>query len=336
VSSPSPQLTGFPVPASIEEYDRAAAELEAKLRNLPGAVALYLTGTVAVPGISDLDRILVVDRDITLPNVWEQLRPRTRYLAMHTPFALDCETFARHRWFASFEPLEFLCGRRIEVDEPPTREESERLLGAEGLVVARLKLRKQAATGRTKVRALLCELNNIRRNLQLASLTSDDTALAWQLARDVTRAREEWWSLTETERVETVREIETQAPTAIDDALEAIASRLLDKPTCEEIRLRGTWSSVTLCGGGNTAQEDSLYVLPYAFARASSRLAEARWRFARHHICLPSPVISLLSGSLAWSSFRERRRDVVRHYIEFMRDKARTYSSVGHAGIFPG
>ena len=335
MSSRSPRLTGLPLPASVEEYETAATELDAKLHELPGVVALYRTGSVRVPGISDLDRIAVVDGDVVLPSVWEKLGRRTRYLAMHTPFAVDRETFVRHRWFASFEPLEIVWGRRILIDEPSTPEEGERLLGAEGLVVAWLKLIKQAAIGRTKVRPLLCELNNVRRNLRLARLTADDTASAWQLATLVTRAREEWWSLTEPERFEAVREIEAQAPTAIRDALGAIASRLVADRPCEEIHLRGPWSNVMLRGDGRGAQEDSFYVVPYVFARASKKLAEARWRFARHRLGVPPPVISLLNGAIASNSFRGRRRDVVRHYVEFMRNKAHAYSSIGHAGIFP-
>jgi hypothetical protein len=333
MNSRSTHLTGFPSPAFVDEYEHAAAEMEARLQELPGLVAVYRTGTVAVPGISDLDRIAVVDRDAVLPSVWEQLRPRTRYLAMHTPFALDFETFVRHRWFARLEPLEIVWGAAIPLDRPPASEEGEQLLGTEGLVVTWLKLKKQSATGRAKVRPLLCELNNVRRNLRLARLTPEDAASAWQLATDVTRAREQWWLLTESERVDAVRGIEAQAPRAIGKALAAIAFRLPAELTSEEIRLRGLWSNVTL-RGGRDVHDHSFYVIPRVLSRASMKMAEGRWRFARHSICLPSQLVSLLNGTFASSSFRKNRRDVVRRYVEFMRERANDYSSVGHAGIF--
>jgi hypothetical protein len=336
MNSRPPRLTRFPRPASIEDYEAAEAELDAKLQELPCVVAVYRTGTIGVPGISDIDRVAVVEGDVRLPTVWDELRPRTRYLAMHSPFVVDFDTFVRHRWFASFEPLEIVWGRRIVVDEPPTPEERDELLGAEGLVVAWLKLIRQTTIGRTKVRPLLCELNNVRRDLRLARLTRDDAPSAWQLVSDVTRAREEWWSLTQPERFEAVREIEAQAPRAVHNALGAIASRFRGAPACEEIRLCGAWSSVTLRGDRRVAQDDSFYIVPYLIARASTKVAEARWRFAQHRIGVPSPIVSLLSGALGSGSFRAQRRDLVRHYAVFMREKAPAYSSVGHVGIFPG
>src|SRR6266540_6924002 len=78
-------LTSFPTAAVEEDYARAAVELEECLAELPGAVAVYKYGSITAPGISDLDRVAVVEGGRAAPDVWPRLSERTRYLVMHTP-----------------------------------------------------------------------------------------------------------------------------------------------------------------------------------------------------------------------------------------------------------
>jgi hypothetical protein len=332
----STRLTTFPQPAEVEEYEHAAVELENRLQELPGVIALYRTGNISVPGISDIDRVAVVRNDSLLPVFWKRLQPRTRYLAMHSPFAVDEETFARHRWFASLEPLEIICGREISIAETPNPDESDLLLATESLVVARLKLIKQAMTGRTKVRPFLCELNNVRRDLVLARLEPEDVPAAWDLADEVTRARREWWSLTERDRVDAVRSIQRHAPGAIDEALRAVSLRLGRYPKAEQLELGGPWSNVTLCGNGFPAAKNRYSVVPRVFAGHSGKIAEARWRSLRQSVVVPPAIIGSLNGSLGSASYRRTRRDILRRYRDFIRQRAPTYAALGHAEVFPG
>src|SRR5205085_4610358 len=66
-------LSSFPERASPRDYAEAAAELEGLLVELPGALAVYRFGNVGAPGISDLDRLVVVERPDAVPDVWNRL-----------------------------------------------------------------------------------------------------------------------------------------------------------------------------------------------------------------------------------------------------------------------
>jgi hypothetical protein len=184
------RLTRFPSPARQDDYARASAELESRLRELPGVVAVYRTGSVSVPGISDLDRIAVVRPGSRVPSIWPRLSAETRKLAMHSPFLLDTTTFARHSWLADLQPLDLAWGDEVDVEARPEPEHIELLIAAEGLVISLLKLVKQAHVGQVKVRPVLCELNNLRRNLSLARLERSGAPAAWSLADQVTRLRD--------------------------------------------------------------------------------------------------------------------------------------------------
>ena len=185
------RLLRYPLAASLEDYGHAAHELESRLLELPGLVALYGTGAVSAPGISDVDRIAVVDGHRPVPSVWERLSGRTRYLAMHSPFLVDTATFRRHRWFAHLEPLELLHGTEVGLEAPPDPGYARRLAGAESLVIMALRLVKQIWTAQVKVRPLLCELHNLRHDLTLGGLGRDRAPDAWavgtRLERCVTR-----------------------------------------------------------------------------------------------------------------------------------------------------
>src|SRR3954453_1689184 len=125
-------IARFRVPAEHTEYVDAAAVIEAWLVTLPGVTALYALGGLTAPGISDIDRIAVVDRDVgALSSGWDRLSRRERYLAMHTPFLVDVETFRVHRWFAYLHPLTLLWGEALPIDPPPPNDCFPVLIGVE-------------------------------------------------------------------------------------------------------------------------------------------------------------------------------------------------------------
>ena len=61
-------LTRFPTRATQNDYAEAAAELDTQLAELPDLVAVYKFGSVETLGISDLDRIAVVERARPVPD----------------------------------------------------------------------------------------------------------------------------------------------------------------------------------------------------------------------------------------------------------------------------
>jgi hypothetical protein len=325
------RLTRFPSPAGQDDYVRASAELESRLRELPGVVAIYRTGSVSVPGISDLDRIAVVRPGSRVPSIWPRLSAETRSLAMHSPFLVDTTTFARHRWFADPQPLDLAWGDEVDVEARPEPDHVEPLIAAEGLVIALLKLVKQAHVGRVKVRPVLCELNNLRRNLTLARLERADASAAWSLADQVTRLREEWWSLPQSERLVRFCALIDRSLPATAEALRALCATLNGGGRNRHLRLSGVWSNVTLEAGEPPA---ALRPSPLWPATAySGRLAEALWRWPQRKIAVPSEVISLLESSPGHEEVQAERREIIQRFLGFLAT-TEDYSALGAAGVF--
>jgi hypothetical protein len=325
------RLTRFPTLAGEDDYARASAELESRLRELPGVVAVYRTGHISVPGISDLDRIAVVRPGSRVPPIWRRLSAETRALAMHSPFLVDTTTFARHRWFADLEPLDLAWGDHVAVEARPEPAHIELLIAAEALVISLLKLVKQAHVGQVKVRPMLCELNNLRRNLRLAGLEGADAPAAWSLADQITRLREEWWSLPESERPVRFCALIDRSLPATAEALRALSATLNGGGRNRHLRLSGVWSNVTLEAGEPPA---ALRPSPLWPATAySGRLAEALWRWPQRKIAVPSEVISLLESSPGHEEVRAERREIIQRFLGFLAT-TEDYSALGAAGVF--
>jgi hypothetical protein len=326
-------LTGFPRPATERDYAQAAGELERSLSELPGAVAVYRFGSIRAPGISDLDRLVVVEDSRVVPEIWSSLSAKTHYLAMHTPFLIDAVTFARHRWFAELSDLTLAWGEALTVEERPVPEHCERLLAAEGMVVIALKLAKLSVTGRVKVRSLLCELNNLRLDLVLARLGRADAPAAWALADGVSCLRGEWWGLERADQRSRARSVLGLAPRAVAQALGALAAPVEGRELAESMSLAAEWQNVTLTAGDGE-NPFAGYSSPFV-GRRSGRLAEARWRCVRRQLQVPLPVLSLIRGlpSLRYTDFDLERRDLVRSYSDLLQSNHR-YSSIGLARIF--
>jgi hypothetical protein len=325
-------LTRFPRQATREDYVEAAEELEGLLRGLPGIVAIYRTGGVAAPGISDLDRVVVVEGGRHVPAIWSKLSPQTRYLSMHSPFLVDAQTFSRHRWIADLQPLEVAWGEAQKVEERPEQEYSGRLIAAEALVVTALKLMKQASTGRVKVRPLLCELNNVGRDLFLARLPQEAAPDAWALAEKVTRLREGWWSDSPPERLSRLEEVLGRSQAALFEALRALAATVGCNGSTKPLRLAAGWGNVTLVPGDRARPNE---VFLSRLTRHSRRLAEARWRWIRHEVATPPGIISLLAGNTdrRFDGFRAGRNELARRYRIFVRANP-GYSGIGLAAVF--
>ena len=306
--------------------------MEQALASLPGATAVYKYGSVKALGISDIDRIAVIDGAGSLPDVWSRLSQPTRDLAMHTPVLVDVATLEHHRSFADTGTLEHVWGETLEIRQRPAPEYSEPLLAAEGLVVMALRRAKAAVTRRIKVRAFLCELGNVHIDLRLARLGRGKAPRAWQLAEEVRRVRDAWWTLDESQQRSCVLDLFADAPSALSEALEAIDAdgrEVLAHP--QPLRLGATWGNITLLPGKTsvpTAPDKKLVI-------HSRRLGEARWRWISRQVRMPAGVIALLAGPPPpeYHDFRRDRDELVRNYQEFLAAHP-GYSAIGLGSLF--
>jgi len=325
-------LDRMPTHAASREYEQTAAVMKDRIALLPGLRSVYSTGSVSVPGISDLDLIAVVDGNGPFPSVWGVLSERERYVAMHTPFLVDVETFARHRWFAHIDPLVLVLGEGVEIEDPPHPEPLALLAGVEGLIAMRLKLEKQRRTARLKVRPTLCELNNLRHDLRLAGLPETAAPRAWAVVSEVTELRAVWWQLGATEQKVRSMSLAASAITALDDALEKCSSTELSHPDVGDLRLSRAWRNVTLVADSATRCGGLGKALPLTLSRRSHRLSEVRWRTLRCRLPMPTAVRALLhDAATGTSQCLDQRRRLLNRYLLFMADHGKGWSSIGLA-----
>ncbi|HYP48635.1 MAG TPA: hypothetical protein VEQ61_08375, partial [Thermoleophilaceae bacterium] len=215
------RLVGHPRPAELRDYARASEEIEARLGELPGVLAVYRFGGVSAPGISDVDRLAVVDVDAPVPPVWATLTEATRALSLHPPFLVDPVTFAGHRLISQLEPLELASGSAIGLQERPEPGYVARLLGAESLLLNVVRLVKYRVTGRVKVRSVLCQLHTVRHGLELAGLDRAGAPAAWALSDEVSALRCAWFALAPKRREGQLRQLVLAALPALLAALDS-------------------------------------------------------------------------------------------------------------------
>lgn len=336
LSEPAVSLIRLPKPARPQDYEEASREIEDLLRTVPGISAIYRTGSVSAPGISDIDRIAVAGTETGAPAIWPKMSRASRKLAMHGPFLLDHATFRRHRWFAYLEPLELSWGEPVPLEDRPLPAYSEPLIAAESMVVSLLSTVKQLSTGLVKVRPALCQLNNLRHALALARLGPDTAPAAWQVAADVTALRDGWFEWPESDRLRLTRDVVAHAAPALLEALWKLGEQCEQAMNGDgEVRLAPPWSNVTLVPSNRSDPVSGTPRLRVRYLR-SARLAEVAWRAARPRIALHPSVLDLLAGrgGRDVEDFRSSRDGLVRGYQDWLRTNGPGFAEIGLASPF--
>lgn len=322
-------IVGYPAPLERDDYALAAAEIEESLAALPGAVAVYRIGSVSAPGISDLDRVLVLGRPLALAPLWSRVSASTRAVAMHGPFVVDRETFARHRWFALLQPLEIAWGTAVEVESPPAAEYLSVLHAAEGLVVALLRMHKQIATARIKARSTLCIFHSLRHSLQLASVSEQDCSPVWEVMEETQLLRRDWFGLDRPQQERRLRRLVAVAIPGIVAALESLPAREADR----ELQGGPGFKNITLvpAGPGESSHMSAASAVSPALARRSRRIGEIGWRLRRGRLFLPERAVGWLlpPASGPDQAVRIERDRIVANYRAFLRATGPGASSIG-------
>lgn len=322
------RLVGEPRRATLADYARAAEELEAALSSAPGVRAVYAYGGIRAPGISDIDRLAVVDDLRHVPDIWPSLSQETRRLAMHGPALVDAATFSRHRLFAHLSDLHCVSGEPIELEHDDMPVEGRLLSGVEGLMLLALRSEKWRITRRVKVRPFLCELGNLALDLDLSGIGRSAAPDAWQVSDTVNALRQGWWDVDPGARLREVRELLGSVPAALWQALLAVPDTGVALVP-EALPLRGAWRNVTLVPGPRRHRRVQLPApaLP-------RRLGEARWRSRARTVAVPAVALAVLAVPRAAASPSRRERDALVARYAAALSKAPGYSSIGLAATF--
>ena len=330
---PRPAVVDLPSPLPRRAYEAAAEELDGLLAGLPETIAVYATGAVSAPGISDLDRIVVLDRPVSGTGVWSALDPTTRRIAGHTAFITDRAGFTNHRWFALLEPLTLISGEEILIEEPPAQAYLDRLTGIESAIVTLLRVRKELDLGRIKARSSLCALHSLRHSLDLIDGGNHDEQ-AWRLVQDVTNLRMTWFEMEPCSREEALVELVEAAPAAIVTYLVRIESQDTRVPG-GAMSLQAPWANVELVPGFESKPMTTLAeAVILAAARRPRRLGEAVWRARRRRAHIPSIALSLLDGAPGQTELRGNRDRLIARYEAFATSCGSGWSRLGFAAPF--
>jgi hypothetical protein len=334
------RLTKAPLDLVAADYEVAADEIDARLAGLPGAVAVFGFGNVGAPGISDLDRVVVLEQPAAMGDIWNEIAPASREVAMHTPFAVDVATFERSRWFSQLNSLVLLRGSELRLEEEVEDQVMlDRVLAVEGMLATACRVIKQCYTGRIKVRSSLCELHALKYSLALAGLPAAGLSDASNLVDDVQRLRQEWF-LDQPDREVRLLSLLERAGPALYDALLATSR---DGPPYERggLRLAGPWRNVSLVPGTGkdvwvTAHRPGRSPVS-AVSNRSHRLAEAAWRTKRFRLPVPCGSLGLIAPPAGSEMARllAYRHSVVHAYSRFLEACGGGWSRLGFAHLFP-
>ena len=126
------ELDRFPVPVDRSDY-RGCARHRGTAGEHSWLCCDLRLGGLSAPGISDLDRIAVVgSRRSDFVDLARASQQRERYVALHTPFLVDAETFRRTSGSRISNPRAAR-GCTVHLEEPPRAIRCvDRLIGLEG------------------------------------------------------------------------------------------------------------------------------------------------------------------------------------------------------------
>lgn len=110
-----------PPPLTLQDYERAVVDFTREISRLSGVRAIYQTGSVSLPGASDLDMIVVVhDKDSASPMLWPAMhavRARHAYLFLHDPVVATPRELQAINKFAFIGQPRLLFGEPSEVQD---------------------------------------------------------------------------------------------------------------------------------------------------------------------------------------------------------------------------
>lgn len=183
--------TSEPVPLEPGDYDRATGDFLRVAGSTQGVLGVWQTGSVSVPGISDLDFILVVKNGARLSwnRVKKRLSPETSRVLLHSPLALPESLVPWLGHVNDTRATRRLTGPEIPFVEPANRGLVNILVAARFTMAKLMGLERTAFMRVAGVRSLLCRVHGLRHNFTLMDRPVPP------LFDEVTELRESWFSM---------------------------------------------------------------------------------------------------------------------------------------------
>lgn len=215
------------------DYDRVLDAYLAALSGLRGVSAVYQLGNLRVPGISDIDLIIVVDERLAPGTDFHALLRATTgadgaYLFSHPPYVIGRTGFAHLPLLFFADNLRHRCGEVLafEVPEPAQADFCGYLIAVEAAIGQSFPLLRSLTDGRAlNLRSLLCHLNAIRHNFSTIARWIDCGSRAhWaDYVVRIDRLREGWFDAPQAERFAEVSYLLPEARRILFEVLAELA-----------------------------------------------------------------------------------------------------------------
>ncbi|MBL0937524.1 MAG: nucleotidyltransferase domain-containing protein [Gemmatimonadaceae bacterium] len=189
----------FPRILGREAYQIAQEEFIATVSAHSAVRSIVRFGSVGYPGLSDLDLVVVFDKDATdVPvdiNEISRFSSETQYILYHPQFVLREDLATKMAWLVPVFEREIVFGSSIEFDLPS--ENDQRTLNFSFVLQSVLTdlswvFRGMAGGGEIDVRMAQAKLNLLARNLQLAA-SVDARFGEGSFPKSVSELRSQWF-----------------------------------------------------------------------------------------------------------------------------------------------
>jgi len=284
--------TSEPMPLEREDYDRTTEDFLRVAGSTPGVLGVWQTGSVSVPGISDLDFILVVRNRTRLSwnRVRKRLSPESTRVLLHSPVALPESLVPWLGYVNDTRATRRLTGPEIPFAEPANRGMVNILVAARFTMAKLLGLERTAFMGVAGVRSLLCRVHGLRHNFTLMDRPVPP------LFDEVTELRESWFSMGE-ERFSRLEELLAGATDACVALLREIPVPGVLESGSDELAAEN-WR---FYGGKDRVEKKGLF----SWLPRKGRLGEIAYYSTWFELGVAPGLSGLLAGTLSPDEGRE-------------------------------
>lgn len=188
----------------VEAYHEAEAEYLAKLQRIPSLRAVWRFGSVGVPGISDLDYMVVLEDDALYalsPDMItrQDLSPTSRYIIFHEPFVVNQDLLVAWNRWGNGATLTHLYGDETAPEAlSPDEQEFVAAVTLSDLLMhvePRLFL-ETLLSGNMHVRGTLCQINASKHLLRLYKQIMQASTMPWDnFFIEFETFRKQWFTL---------------------------------------------------------------------------------------------------------------------------------------------
>ena len=196
------EFFNIPEEYSIADYKKSTNHIIERYSKINGLVSIYNWGDPSIPGISDIDIVLVfkdnADNPLNLLNrSFYFLDDKTRYLVRHPFIFIDAGSFKKARYIYPNTNFKLLHGKSIKIDKLSPDDEYYSKIALLNDIITRHYPRdfiEQFADKNINIRDTLLRLNSLKYSIKiLESLTKEKNA-RWNVKlRLIENLRKNWF-----------------------------------------------------------------------------------------------------------------------------------------------